>query len=140
MDWVVDCSIALALCLPDEHSERAEYFFNEARRAVFWVPSLWWYEIANAIGVARKRKRLDEAEVVQILEQLGVLPFRTDLPIGFDTVRRLYALSQDYELSCYDVAYLELAQRRQLGLATVDRRLNAAARDAGLKTVGITPG
>jgi hypothetical protein len=41
MDWVVDCSIALALCLPDEDSEQAEYFFNEARRAVFWVPSLW---------------------------------------------------------------------------------------------------
>lgn len=64
MDWAVDCSIALALFLPDEDSERAEYFLNKARSAVFWVPSLWWYEVANAITVARKRKRLDEAEVV----------------------------------------------------------------------------
>ncbi len=135
MDWVVDCSIALALCIPDEDSERAEYFFDEARRAVFWVPSLWYYELANAIAVARKRKRLDEAEIVQILEQLDALPFRADPPIGFDTVRRLYALSRDYELSCYDAAYLELAQRRHLGLATLDQRLNTAAREAGLKTV-----
>jgi hypothetical protein len=58
---------------------------------------------------------------VQILEQLGVLPFQTDLPIGFDTVRRLHALSRNYELSCYDAAYLELAQRRHLGLATLER-------------------
>ena len=136
MNWVVDASIALALCLPDEDSERAEHFLNKARPAVFWVPALWWYEVANALAVARKRKRLDEAEVVQILERFDVLAFQTDPPFGFDTVRRLYALSRDYELSCYDAAYLELAQRRRLGLATLDRRLNAAGRDAGLKTIG----
>ena len=136
MDWVVDCSIALALCLPDEASEQAEYFLDKARSAVLWVPSLWWYEIANAIAAARRRQRLDEADVVQALEQLGMLPFETDLAIGLDIVRRLYALSQVYELSCYDAAYLELAQRRQLGLATLDRRLKAAARGAGVKDRG----
>ena len=136
MDWVVDASVALALCLPDEASVEAERFIDKARPAVCWVPSLWWYEIANAIAVARKRGRLDETEVVQALEQLALLTFQTDLEIGFDTLRRLYALSGDYQLSCYDAAYLELAQRRRLGLATLDRRLRAAARGAGVKTFG----
>jgi predicted nucleic acid-binding protein len=135
MDWVVDASIALALCLPDEASAQAENFVDKARPAVFWVPPLWWYEIANAVAVARRRGRLDQAELVQVLEQLGLLPFQTDMEIGFDALRRLYALSQDHDLSCYDAAYLELAQRRRLGLATLDRRLNAAARKAGVKTV-----
>jgi hypothetical protein len=64
MDWVVDCSIALALCFPDKASEHAEDFLDKARSAVFWVPSLWWYELANAIAVARRRGGLDEAEIV----------------------------------------------------------------------------
>jgi len=134
MDWVVDCSFALALCLPDAGSMHAERLLVKVRSAVFWVPSLWWYELANAIAVARTRQRLDEAEVVQACEQLGTLPCETDLAIGWDIVRRLYELSRHYRLSCYDAAYLELAQRRRLGLVTLDRRLNAAARDAGLKT------
>ncbi|MBV8771929.1 MAG: type II toxin-antitoxin system VapC family toxin [Deltaproteobacteria bacterium] len=82
------------------------------------------------------RQRLNETELVETLQQLELLPFRTDTTVGWEIVRRFCALSSDYEISSYDAAYLELAQRRNVGLASLDQRLNAAARAAGLRAVG----
>ena len=133
MDWVLDASITLDFFLPDEGSSRVQRFFADAASNVFWVPQLWWYEIANGFAVARNRKRVDEQDVVGSLQDLEKFSIQTDLRYGFDAVRRLYAISRDHQLSCYDAAYLELADRRGIPLASTDARLNAAARRAGIK-------
>ncbi|MEI9478624.1 MAG: type II toxin-antitoxin system VapC family toxin [Deltaproteobacteria bacterium] len=63
MDWVLDASIALAWALPDEASDQADRFLSRVTaKDVLWVPSLWWYEVANALVVAERRKRLTEAD------------------------------------------------------------------------------
>lgn len=134
MDWVIDSSMALAWALPDEMSEEAERFLSRMLTGnIFWVPALWWYEIANALLMAQRRKRLSEAERIRLTELYRDLPIQTDMALDLDIIGRLHALSTEYNLSAYDAAYLELAQRRGLGLATVDRRLRSVAQKAGVK-------
>ena len=134
MDWVLDSSIALALALPDETSERADHFFSRMTGGgILWVPALWWYEVANALIGAERRKRLAERDRMRLIELYRMLPIQTDTVLDSDAMYRFQTLAMEYELSAYDAAYLELAQRRGLGLATLDRRLHSAARKAGVK-------
>ena len=134
MDWVIDPSIALAWALPDETSKEADRFLGRiSMRSTLWVPALWWYEIANALLMAQRRKRLGEAEKIRLIELYGRLPIQTDVALGSDTVWRLRTVAVEYNLSAYDAAYLELARRRGLGLATVDRLLRGAAQKAGIR-------
>ena len=136
MDCVLDCSLALAWALPDETSTRADRFLARvSRESVLWVPALWWYEIANALTTAQRRQRLAGADTLRIVELYGMLPIETDGHLNPDTVRRFHTLAQEYTVSAYDAAYLELAQRRRLGLATLDRRLITAARRAGVEVI-----
>jgi len=134
MDWVVDSSIALAWALPDETSKKADRFLSRiSMKNILWVPALWWYEMANALLMAQRRKRLGDAEKIRLMELYGRLPIRTDVALDSDIVWRLHTLAIEHNLSAYDAAYLELAQRRDLGLATVDRSLRVAAQRAGVK-------
>lgn len=136
MDWVLDCSLALAWALPDETSKRADQFLAQvSRKGVFWVPALWWYEVSNALVMAQRRQRLSEAGRMRSVELYGMLPIQTDAHLGRDTMLRLHALAREHDLSAYDAAYLELAQRRNLGLATLDRSLVTAAGRAGIKVI-----
>ncbi|MEK7858860.1 MAG: type II toxin-antitoxin system VapC family toxin [Elusimicrobiota bacterium] len=133
--WVLDSSMALAWALPDEKSAEAERFMAQAAqdsRAALWVPALWWYEIANALTSARRRKRLSEADAARLIELYGQLPLQTDASLGGEAMWRHQALAVEHGLSAYDAAYLELAQRTGAGLASLDERLSAAARQAGL--------
>jgi len=134
MEWVVDSSIALAWALPDEASKEADRFLSGISiKSILWVPALWWYEMANALLMAQRRKRLGEAEKIRLIELYGRLPVQTDMALDSDIVWRLHTLAMEYNLSAYDAAYLELAQRRGSGLATVDRLLRTAAQKAGIK-------
>ena len=136
MDWVLDSSLALAWALPDETSQQADRFLARvSRESVLWVPALWWYEIANALTMARRRRRVAEGDALRLGELYGTLPIETDVQLDRDAVWRLRTLAEEYALSAYDAAYVELAQRRRLGLATLDRRLIAAARKAGIRVI-----
>ena len=133
MDWVIDSSIALAWALPDETSKEAERFLSRVSiRSVLWVPALWWYEVANALLMAQRRKRLTEAGRIRLMELYRKLPIRTDMMLDSDIMWRFHTLGIEYNVSAYDAAYLELAQRRGLGLATVDHHLHGAAQKAGI--------
>ena len=133
MDWVIDSSIALAWALPDERSKEAERFLSRVSiQSVLWVPALWWYEVANALLMAQRRKRLTEAGRIRLMELYRKLPIRTDMMLDSDIMWRFHTLALEYNLSAYDAAYLELAQRRGLGLATVDHHLHGAAQKAGI--------
>jgi predicted nucleic acid-binding protein len=113
MDWVIDSSIALAWALPDETSKEAERFLSRLSiKGILWVPALWWYEMANALLMAQRRKRLTEAERIRLMELYRKLPIRTDGMLDSDIMWRFHTLAVEYDLSAYDAAYLELAQRR----------------------------
>ena len=131
---MIDSSLALAWALPDETSKEAERFLSRISiRNILWVPALWWYETANALLMAQRRKRLTEAERIRLMGLYRKLPIRTDVVLDSDSVWCFQTLAIEHNLSASDAAYLELAQRRGLGLATVDRSLRVAAQKAGMK-------
>jgi len=133
MQWVLDPSVALAWGLPDERSAEATRFLDSlCEEDVMWIPALWWYEIANALAVARRRHRVAEAEIVRLAELYGKLPVMTDYLLGREASGSLTALAAQHEMSAYDAAYLELAMRRGIGLATLDARLSKATAAAGV--------
>ncbi len=133
MEWVLDCSVALAWALPDESSAKADDFLESLEPDdTLWVPALWWYELSNALVVAQRRQRLTEAERLQLTELYAMLPIYTDSHLNPDAAWRLQAIAKAEGLSAYDAAYLELAQRKGIGLATLDKRLGGAARKTGV--------
>ncbi|MBI1884311.1 MAG: type II toxin-antitoxin system VapC family toxin [Chlamydiae bacterium] len=134
MDWVLDCSFALSWTFPDERSESSERLLkNLSQESLLWVPSLWWVELSNAMRVGLKKKRLSEADLTLAMDHYGSLRIQTDFAGQSDYVWRLLSLTREYDLSAYDASYLELSQRKGLGLATLDRALASAAQKAGVK-------
>lgn len=134
MGWALDCSLALAWALPDEMSRRADRFLAYvARTSQLWVPALWWYELSNALLLAQRRHRLAETDRIRVMELFAMLPIQTDAELDANTAQRFHGLAERHGLSAYDAAYVELAERRGVGLATLDRSLATAARRVGVK-------
>ena len=132
-DWVVDTSIALAWGMPDEDSPVADEFWQEVHAgALLHVPSLWWYECANALVVARRRDRLTEGQARKLGTLLSAMPLETAARPAGDDLARLQKIAGKHGLSAYDAAYLDLASRLVAGLATLDERLANAARAEGI--------
>lgn len=134
--WVVDSSFALAWGLTDEAaSARVARFLDRLTLGdMIWVPSLWWYEVANVLLVAERRGRITEAEALRALELFRSLRLETDSSPSVEALWRLRTAGKEHGLSAYDAAYLELAMRRQLPLATFDQALLKAAKAAGVRT------
>jgi len=133
MNYAVDCSFSSALFLPDEKSGDVSAFFMRLKPAdrVF-IPLLWWYETANVLSVAIKRKRLTHNQVFSISDLLEKLPFETDMRCGAEHARHIVELSQLYNLSSYDAAYIELAVRTKSKLMSLDAGMISAAKEIGL--------
>ncbi len=99
------------------------------------VPGLWFLEIDNVLLVRERRKHIGPAESLRFLRWLRELPINVDDESMENVAERILSLSRDYELSAYDGAYLELAMRRNLSLATLDRKLKGAADKAGVALI-----
>ncbi|TAL36583.1 MAG: PIN domain-containing protein [Spirochaetes bacterium] len=132
--WVTDCSFTSALFLPDEKSVLVSEFFKSlGPRDRVVVPALWWYETANVIATAVRRKRISHADAAGVISLLGELGMGDENICGPDYLTGLFDLAQLYGLSAYDAAYLECALRNRAALATLDDDLAAAAGQAGVK-------
>ncbi len=130
---VVDASIALAWCFPDETSDYADGVLVALEGETILVPAIWSLEIANAVLVGERKKRLNQPDVRQFTTLLKSLSLVQDLqPVG-ETMDNVLPLAREYGLSTYDAAYLELSIRHGIPLATHDRNLQKAAQRAGIE-------
>ena len=121
---VPDNSIVLSWCLADENDPRADRAMQLVSDHGAVVPGIWWYELRNALVVNERRKRLDAADSRSTLADLREMRITIDHEHD-ETL--LLDLSRQHKLSVYDAAYLEVALRRVLPLASLDRRLCEAA-------------
>lgn len=134
--FVVDASTTLAWCFADETSVAAEQALERLEHEEAVAPSIWPLEVANGLRTAERRGRLDLSGMAQVRDLLLSLPIEVE---ALELRRALYEvteLARTLDLSAYDAAYLALAARRGLPLATVDDRLREAARSAGVAVVG----
>jgi predicted nucleic acid-binding protein len=131
---VADASFCGAWVLTDESSGAAESllarFISGSVQLV--VPSIWHYEMLNLLRSAVRRKRLAKEDLDLTVEALERVPMTLeDLP-GAPARRRILHLAMQFDLSSYDAAYLELADRFKIALQTNDAKLAAAAKQLRL--------
>ena len=127
---VVDASVSAAWFLPDEANPFTEAVLQATATANVWVPALWLLEIGNLLLGAQRRKRIDDAKRRELVAAAAALRLRVDRePVSMID---LDALAARHKLTTYDAAYLELALRRGLPLATQDAALLAAMAAAGV--------
>jgi predicted nucleic acid-binding protein len=132
---VLDCSIAAAWCFEDEASPAVDALLQRVRDEGALVPALWHWEVANVLTMAARRKRIGAADASARLSLLSALPIATDPEAPSRAWRETFVLAQTHALTAYDAAYLELAQRERLDLATKDADLIKAAHACSVKIV-----
>ena len=130
--FVLDCSLTVAWFFEDETNAYAEAVEDSLEGAMAVAPSLWPLEVANALLVGERRKRATEAKAATFLVLLQSLPITIDDETATRAWRESLHLARAHQLSVYDAAYLELALRRGLPLATLDGKLKAAAAAVGV--------
>jgi predicted nucleic acid-binding protein len=135
MPFVLDASLTLGWYFEDEVSDYGDRVLEMLREDTGVVPSLWGLEIANGLIAAERRGRLSAAAVSRAAELAVKLPISVqDVPPGL-ALTSVIDLARSQGLSAYDAAYLELAMRDGVPLATQDDDLRAAAVRVGVTLV-----
>ena len=133
MAFIVDASVAAGWLLPDERTEIADALAMRMQTENAVAPDLFWHEARSLLVTAVRRTRIPEAAVYISLERLAMIPLRSAGASDGVTVARL---AIKHGLSAYDAAYLDLALREHLPLATLDKKLAAGARAEGVIVLG----
>lgn len=137
MIFVLDNSVALAWCFEDEHTPPLLALLRRVEESGAIAPNLWPLEAINGLFVAERRGRLDAMRRRRLQTFLEMLP----ISIDSETTARVWTvtarLAEEWGLSAYDAAYLELADRRGLPLASLDRQLRNAASGLGVPLLAL---
>jgi predicted nucleic acid-binding protein len=129
---VIDASVTVAWCNPDEHSPEADRVMDAVKERGAIVPTIWSLEVANAMLVAERRGRLARADGFTFLSSLQQLPIQIDAGSDAHFSPSVFTLAREHTLSYYDATYLELALRTGLPLATFDTALLRAMAASGV--------
>ena len=135
MAFVLDSSVALAWLLPDEGSEATDALADRLEHEPAVVPAIWPLEVGNALLIAQRRGRLTEKEVDRLLSVVVELPIETEPAALNDRMSSVMSMARKLGLTAYDAAYLEIAKRRAIPLATLDARLRHACGQSGIEVL-----
>ena len=127
---VIDASITVAWCLPDERSDYAEAVLDVVLTKLAVAPRLWAYEVRNTILMAVRRQRITRADAITFLTSLRDFDIYLVDPPSYAEV---YELAEVQGLTFYDAAYLDLALREGAAIATADQKLQTAAKRVGVQ-------
>jgi len=131
---VIDASITAAWCFEEDQTEAARQLLGRSQEFIFNAPLIWPLEMTNVLLVNERRRRITAADTVRFVGLLKELAIQVDRPSAMHPFDSTLALARQYSLSAYDAAYLELAIRKGISLATLDRALRNAASAAGIAT------
>jgi predicted nucleic acid-binding protein len=132
--FVLDCSVSAAWCFSDEKNnyvDRVLDGFTHGYRAL--TPSIWYLEMITVLSIAEKRARLTRAASEHFIRMFSALPIST--PPVFEPAldRNILSIARLYDLSAYDACYLQIAMEYSIPLATQDKLLRAASKEAGVE-------
>jgi predicted nucleic acid-binding protein len=137
MSFVLDASITLAWCFGDETSLASTQLLEKLDEEAAYVPELWGLEVGNILVAAERRKRITHAGIAEFLSLLSELNIQVDKDTSERAFHEIISLAYSENLTTYDAAYLELAMRLGLPLASKDAQLQQAAKKLGVKIIGI---
>ncbi len=130
--FVLDCSVAMAWCFADEADAGADAVLDRLSEDTASAPSIWPLEVANVLLVAERRGRISAADAARFLDLLAALPITIDETTQERAWGPIASLGREHGLSSYDAAYLELAMREGVPLASRDATLRSAAQASGV--------
>ena len=133
--FVLDSSIALCWCFDNEATEGTRQLLEYLQADTAAVPNLWHIEIANVLTLAERRRRITAAETAQFIALLEALEIDVDEETWSRALVRILDLAREERLTAYDAAYLELAMRLGVPLASKDGDLCDAAERLGVSVL-----
>ncbi len=128
---MIDASVALSWVLPAEDTNQAlslRSYALDNPEVLLLVPPNFWYEVANVLWVAIRRKRMNRQDALKALELLVSFEFM----VWSADPKNCLKLSIVHDLSAYDTAYLDLALEKQATLWTMDHPLKKVAESLGV--------
>lgn len=132
--FIADAAVGVAWAVPSQASDATDELLEQVSAGTpLVVPTLWPFEVANSLLVLLRRKRILPEERERALDALGRLPLLLDDEGGRLAFERTSELAAEHGLTVYDAAYLELALRRKLPLASRDQTLCQAAESCRVK-------
>jgi predicted nucleic acid-binding protein len=137
MSVVIDASLTLAWYFDDETTPAADAVLDRVSEAGAVVPALWRLEVANGFQTALRRKRVTTLYRDESLTELAAMPITVDQDTDTYAWTTTIRLAERFGLTLYDAAYLELAQRRSLPLASLDKALREAAASLDVALLGL---
>jgi len=137
VSFVLDSSVTLARVYSDETTEAIHKIFSRLVANGAWVPGLWRLEVANILEIGVRRRRHTAEFRDATLTDLALLPIKIDPETDQHAWGATLHLAGRHKLTLYDAAYLELAKRRSLPLATLDRELREAGHAEGVTLIGV---
>jgi predicted nucleic acid-binding protein len=135
-DIVIDASVALGWCFGDELTDPIGQILERLQTSAAAVPALWPLEVANVLLSAERRGRITAADSARLIALLSALDIDIDGGAPSQAFTRILDLAREQGLTAYDAAYLELAMRLGVPLATKDGALIAAAARVGVVVIG----
>jgi predicted nucleic acid-binding protein len=135
MPLIVDATVTLAWCYPEESNAYADAVLERIRHSGAGAPCIWHLETANALLVGERRERLTLEQVGRFVRLLAAPPVTVDVEGATHALGRAIGLAREHRLSAYDASYLELALREGVALVTQDARLRTAAQACGVALV-----
>jgi len=127
MPFVLDASMTMSWCFADESTPYSRSVLAALLDTYAEVPALWPFEVANVLAINERRRRISVTVSEEFLQTLSGLDIRIDKASPGVDGKALLPLVRSYGLTAYDAAYLELARRKGLPLATFDKELIRAA-------------
>jgi predicted nucleic acid-binding protein len=137
MTFVVDSSIALTWCFEDEATQTADALLAQLTDDGAYAPSLWPLEVLDILVTAQRRGRITSEARQNRLALLHALPITIDTETAGQAWTITNMLAERYGITLLNATYLELAQRLNLPLATLNPKLRAAAQALGVPLLGV---
>ena len=131
--FVLDCSATMAWCFADEATRKTDKLLDSLtgdQRA--YAPSIWPLEMTNVLLVSERRNRITIEDAARFMTLLWNLPLTVDQEMTPPIIQSILKFGSTHQISSYDAAYLELALRRGLAIATLDKRLKKVAKSLGV--------
>jgi predicted nucleic acid-binding protein len=134
--FVLDCSVAVAWCFEDEATPESDGLLARLADETAAVPSIWRLELGNVLVLAERHGRITTARLTDFLASLADLSITIDDSTSTRALHEILSFARAERLTTYDAAYLELAMRLGIPVATRDRGLTAAATRLGTTVIG----
>ncbi len=135
--FVIDASVAMAWCFLEEATPATSELLDRMEAETAAVPAWWFLEVTNVLALAERKGRITPAQVAGFIALVEDFALEVDDQAPARAFTHVLPLCRSHGLTSYDAAYLDLAMRRGLPLASLDEQLRAAAGACGIKLLGI---